>query len=350
MAETFPSVAVVILNWNGRKFLEEFLPSVVRTDYPNLRIYVADNASTDDSMAFVERAYPAITRISNGGNLGFAEGYNQALGAIQADYYVLLNQDVAVEPDWIRPLVALMEANPRAGACQPKIRARDQPDHFEYAGAAGGWIDRWGYAFCRGRIFDHLEADRGQYDAQARVFWATGAALCIRAELYHRAGGLDAYFFAHMEEIDLCWRVQRMGYEVWCCPASVVYHVGGGSLPRGNSRKTFLNYRNNLIMLHKNLRGVQRWATLLVRLTLDGIAGARSLVKGEAGETRAILRAHKGYYGWLFGRHRREYNIRDVAPPRRAFARLNGVYPGSLVWQYFIRGKKTFSSLDISEK
>lgn len=350
MRESFPLVAVVILNWNGRKFLEEFLPTVCRTDYPNLKIYVADNASTDDSMEFVGREYPQVLRVSNSGNIGFAEGYNQALSGIQADYYVLLNQDVEVDPGWIRPLVRLMESDPQVGACQPKIRSHHKRDHFEYAGAAGGWIDRWGYAFCRGRIFGDLEIDRGQYDDPARVFWASGAALFIRARLYHRAGGLDAYFFAHMEEIDLCWRIQRLGFEIWCCPESVVYHVGGGSLPRGNSHKTFLNYRNNLIMLHKNLSGVRRYSTLLMRLAMDGISGIRSLVKGEGGEVSAILRAHKGYYGWVFGRHSGKHNLPAIPGRSRKFTGLPGVYSGSIVWQYFLRGKKTFSSLDFRHK
>jgi len=350
MTESFPSVAVVILNWNGRKFLEEFLPTVCATDYPSLEIYVADNASQDDSVDFVRQHYPGITLISNSGNVGFAEGYNQALSKIEAAYYVLLNQDVAVDPAWIRPLVMFMETHAAAGACQPKILAQHRREQFEYAGAAGGWIDRWGYAFCRGRIFEELETDRGQYDDPARVFWASGAALFIRAELYHRAGGLDACFFAHMEEIDLCWRLQRLGYEVWCCPASVVYHVGGGSLPRGNSRKTFLNYRNNLIMMHKNLSGMQRFFTLLGRLSLDGLSALRSLVKGDAGELSAILKAHRGYYGWRFGKSRGQYNLPADPVYRRSFSSLAGVYRGSVVWQYFVRHKKTFSSLDINQK
>jgi GT2 family glycosyltransferase len=344
----YPSVAVVILNWNGKNFLEQFLPSVSASDYPNLRIYVADNASTDNSIAFVRENFPRLEIIQNSGNVGFAEGYNQALAGIRADYYVLLNQDVAVEENWLRPIVRLMESDRMIGACQPKMLSWKQEDHFEYAGAAGGWLDRWGYPFCRGRIFGTVEQDNGQYDAPERVFWASGAALFIRAELYHEAGGLDPYFFAHMEEIDLCWRLQRLGYQIWCCPESVVHHVGGGSLPQGNPRKTFLNFRNNLIMLHKNLHGFERYSTLFIRLMLDGIAGAKSLFQGNTAEIFIILKAHWAYYSWLKGRPDGVAGHGKI--PRVRFRVLRGVYPRSVVWQYFIRRRKTFSSLEIMDK
>lgn len=350
MQAPFPSVAVVILNWNGRQFLESFLPSVLATDYPGLEVYVADNGSTDDSVSYVTARFPEVKVVSNSGNVGFAEGYNQALREIRSDYYLLLNQDVEVDPGWLRPLVTLLETHRQAGACQPKIRAEGARERFEYAGAAGGWIDRWGYSFCRGRVFEQVEADTGQYDRPARVFWATGAALMIRAELYHEAGGLDARFFAHMEEIDLCWRLQRLGYEVWCCPQSVVYHVGGGSLPRGDTRKTFLNYRNNLIMLHKNLAGMQRFGIVFTRLLLDGLAALRGLAFGRAGELRAILRAHVGFYGWLFSGAKDRYNLPRRKTYRRNFLKMPGVYRGSVIWQHFFRGKNTFSSLRVPEE
>jgi GT2 family glycosyltransferase len=349
MADSCPAVAVVILNWNGKLFLEKFLPSVSRSSYPNLKIYLADNASTDDSIAFVRQNFPGITIIRNPENTGFAAGYNQALQQITADYYVLLNQDVAVETNWIWPVIRLMESDPSTGACQPKILSFRQQDHFEYAGAAGGWIDRWGYTFCRGRIFDTLEKDTGQYDRPEHIFWASGAALFIRASLYHQAGGLDKHFFAHMEEIDLCWRLQRLGYRIQCCPQSVVYHVGGGSLPRGNQRKAFLNFRNNLIMLHKNLQGAEKYYTIFIRLLLDGIAGLKSLINGNAGETGAILKAHYAYYSWLLNERAADKTSKKEIPARR-FKALPGVYRRSLVWQYFIHKRKTFSSLKIQDK
>lgn len=344
METHFPKVAVVILNWNGKKFLEQFLPSVCTSDYPNLDICVADNASTDDSLGFVRRSFPQIKIIQNQGNVGFAEGYNLALKQVNADYYVLLNQDVAVKSGWIPPVIQLMESDKRIAACQPKIRSWKHKDYFEYAGAAGGWIDRWGYTFCRGRIFDTIEKDEGQYDTPQKIFWATGAALFIRTNLYHEAGGLDPDFFAHFEEIDLCWRLQRRGYQIWCCPQSVVYHVGGGSLEQGNPRKIFLNYRNNLIMLHKNLSPEERFSTLLIRRILDGIAALKSLLQGRFSEFKSILKAHFAYYRWL---SKKRLSKSFPYPPLEY---LEGVYKKSIIWEYFLRKKKTFSSLSDSKK
>lgn len=342
MADQYPEVAVVILNWNGKSFLEKFLPSVCSTDYPFYKIYIADNASTDDSIAFVRNNYPDITIIFNSGNIGFAAGYNEALAQIEADYYVLLNQDVEVTPGWIRPIIEMMEADNRIAACQPKIRSYHQKDHFEYAGAAGGWMDRWGFTFCRGRIFDTTEADEGQYDTPMPIFWATGAALFIRAKLYHEAGGLDPDFFAHMEEIDLCWRLQRMGYRIWCCPQSVVYHVGGGSLAQGSPKKMFLNFRNNLIMLHKNLHGWERFATIFIRLMLDGMAACRSVLMGYPAEIKIILKAHVAFYQWIFSMKKNEHHRQIQHIPSGKINRLSGIYPRSIAWQYFVRRHKTF--------
>lgn len=349
MGDFFPSVAVVILNWNGKPFLEKFLPSVCASDYPNLTIFVADNGSSDDSLSFLKGTFPQINILQNAENLGFAEGYNRALKEVKAAYYVLLNSDVEVTKDWILPVIRLMETNPVIGACQPKILSFDNPSKFEYAGAAGGWIDRWGYSFCRGRIFDTVETDEGQYNESQKVFWASGAALFIRSDLYHQAGGLDAYFFAHMEEIDLCWRLQRMGYQIWCCPESVVYHVGGGSLPQGNPYKMFLNFRNNLIMLHKNLHGFDRWKTLLIRKLMDGLAAFRSIMKGYSSEVKVILKAHRAYHQW------HSQNKRETIPPGKSFQKikmkdLQGVYHGSIVWQYFGNKKKNYSSIEIVKK
>lgn len=350
MAEQYPKVAVVILNWNGRDYLERFLPAVCATDYPNLDIYIVDNASTDDSVQYVRGSFPKVSVIEHQANQGFAGGYNTGLRQVEADYYVLLNQDVSVEESWIRPVITLMESRREIGACQPKIRSYAQPEYFEYAGAAGGWIDRWGYPFCRGRLFDTLEKDEGQYDEARPVFWASGAALFIRARLYREAGGLDPYFFAHMEEIDLCWRLQRLGHQVWCCPQSVVYHVGGGSLPRGNPRKTFLNYRNNLLMLHKNLRGMERFCTLFVRFSLDGVAAIKCLLDGNPRDLFAILKSHAAYYRWwLTGAWKRGMGKPMPAPPLRS-SRLQGVYPYSLVWRYFIGKARKFSSLEFPAK
>jgi GT2 family glycosyltransferase len=342
MTDQYPAVAVVLLNWNGKQFLEKFLPSVCASAYPNLAVYLADNDSGDDSVDFVRKAYPSVKVILNGVNAGFAAGYNMALEKIRADYYVLLNQDVEVTPGWIAPVIRLMESDQAIAACQPKILSYRQKGHFEYAGASGGFIDRFGFPFCRGRIFDTVEEDRGQYDTPRQVFWATGAALFIRAELYHRAGGLDPYFFAHMEEIDLCWRLQRMGYAVWCCPQSTVYHVGGGSLAQGSPRKMFLNFRNNLIMMHKNMHGWERFAALFIRLMLDGMAACRSIVMGYPSEIKAILKAHFAYYRWLFGAKRSDHTskIKHIAICK--INRLSGIYPRSIAWQYFVRRHKTF--------
>ncbi|WP_462220674.1 glycosyltransferase family 2 protein, partial [Ferruginibacter sp.] len=244
-----PSVAIVILNWNGRKFLEQFLPSVIASVYDNKKIIVADNASTDDSVIFLQQQYPQIEILQNSSNEGFAKGYNTALKQVQSDYYILLNSDVEVTPGWITPVIDLMESDTTIAACQPKLLAYNYKNQFEYAGACGGWIDKFGYPFSRGRVFDICEDDKGQYNNAAQCFWASGAALFVKASVYHELGGLDEYFFAHQEEIDFCWRLQLAGYKVYVQPASEVYHVGGGTLAKGSSKKTYLNFRNNLIML-----------------------------------------------------------------------------------------------------
>ena len=331
-----PSVAVVILNWNGRKFLEQFLPSVVASTYANMQVIVADNASADDSIEFLALMYPKVEIIRNEGNLGFAKGYNTALKQVKADYYVLLNSDVEVTPGWIDPVIDLMESDEMIAACQPKLLAYADKHQFEYAGASGGWIDRFGYPFMRGRVFDICETDDGQYNNVQQCFWASGAALFVRANAYHEMGGMDEYFFAHQEEIDLCWRLQLAGYKIFVEPASVVYHVGGGTLAREDQRKTFLNFRNNLIMLAKNLSfGAALWK-IPFRIWLDALTAWRGLFGGNAAYFTAILKAHLHFAGWLMF-----YKSRSVFPKKRG-GRLAGWFDGSVVWAYFIQKKKTF--------
>lgn len=337
-----PKVAIVVLGWNGKKFLQQFMPSWVATTYSNAELIIADNASTDDSLEFIRSNYPEVRIIETGGNYGFAKGYNVALKQIEADYYVLLNQDVEVTPGWIEPLVNLLEQHPEAGAAQPKIRAFHYKDSFEYAGAAGGYMDKWGYMFCRGRVFDTVEQDEGQYDTVESIFWASGAALFIRAELYHQLGGLDADFFAHMEEIDLCWRMKNAGYDILYTSDSLVYHVGGGSLPQGNPRKTFLNFRNNLAMMAKNIQGAKMIPTIVIRMFMDDAAALKSMLDGKPKDTWAIVKSHFAFYAWIPSLLKK----RSVNKKLWKQARPSGVYQGSIVAEYFLKGKKLFSELD----
>jgi GT2 family glycosyltransferase len=332
-------VSVVILNFNGRKYLEQFLPSVVAATYSNMEIIVADNASTDDSLPFVRGAYPSIRIIELTRNHGYAGGYNQALKQVQSDYYVLLNSDVEVEPGWIEPVIELMEKDKTIGACQPKILSYKQRDHFEYAGAAGGWMDCLGYPFARGRIFDICEEDHGQYNDEQKIFWASGAALFVRAHLYREAKGLDTYFFAHMEEIDFCWRLQLLGHSIYVCPSSVVYHVGGGTLPKGNERKVFLNFRNNMIMLAKNLPKRQSFWKIPLRILLDFISAFKSLFAGEFVYFLAVGEAHLAFFKWVLFKQRE-----SIFPVRRK-ARLTGWYLHCVAWKHFVVGKQTFDEI-----
>ena len=333
-------MAIVILNWNGKHYLQQFLPSVLATSYQNLSIIVADNGSTDGSQDFLQASFPDVRRIQLQGNLGFAKGYNEALKQVTADYYVLLNSDVEVTSDWLQPMVSLMESNDHIGACQPKIRAFKDKKYFEYAGGSGGWIDSLGYPFAKGRIFDVCEEDKNQYDATEEVFWATGAAMIVRSDVFHEVHGFDEYFFAHQEEIDLCWRMQLAGYKIFSCPASVVYHVGGGTLPRGNSKKTYLNFRNNQIMLSKNLPWSEKWWKIPYRIFLDQVSAFKGLVSGDAGYFLSIVEAHFAYFYWiLFG------NKKWKARRRKKLSALKGVYLGNLVWQHFVLRKTTFSQI-----
>ena len=334
-----PSVAVVILNWNGKKFLEQFLPSVLDATYANCKIIVADNASDDDSVSFLQQKYPSVEIILNPSNEGFAKGYNTALKQVEAAYYVLLNSDVEVTPGWIEPIIELMESDKKIGACQPKILSFNNKSEFEYAGASGGWIDSFGYPFTRGRVFDVCEKDMGQYDDATPCFWATGAAMFVRSDVYHEMNGLDEYFFAHQEEIDLCWRMQLFGYKIYVQPKSVVYHVGGGTLPKGNSRKVFLNFRNNLIMLAKNLPFWKGCWKISVRFGLDAVAAWKGLLAGEFQYFMAIAKSHMAFMNWLL------FVKRTTPKPEYPSYIFNGCYRGMLIWNYFFKNKKTFKEI-----
>jgi GT2 family glycosyltransferase len=338
-----PTVAIVILNWNGRTYLEKFLPFVTASTYANCRTILADNASTDDSIDFVQQHFPQVGILRLPQNYGFAKGYNEALKQVQADYYVLLNSDVEVMPNWIEPVVDLMEHDRSIAACQPKILTYSNRNLFEYAGGAGGWLDYLGYPFARGRVFDVCEQDQGQYDAIEPVFWASGAAMFVRAKVYHELGGLDEFFFAHQEEIDFCWRAQLAGHTIYACPASVVYHVGGGTLPKGNKRKVFLNFRNNLIMMAKNLPLSQSWWKIPWRLVLDTVSAFKSLLEGQGVYFAAIFKAHIAFLQWIPGRRKK-----SVFPVSRE-GKLKGWFPGSVVWRHFVGGKTTFAQI-VSKK
>ncbi len=333
-----PDLAIVILNYNGQSFLSQFLPSVLE-NADGATVWVADNGSTDGSVAMLRSDFPSVWILELPTNEGYAGGYNAALQQIDAEYYCLLNSDVAVTPGWIRPVMDVFARHPRAVACQPKILSYDQPAQFEYAGAAGGYLDWLGFAFCRGRLFGTIETNHGQYNDDRRVFWASGACLFVRARVFHETGGFDADFFAHMEEIDWCWRVQRLGHEIWTCGQSTVHHVGGGTLARTNPHKTYLNYRNSLLMLYKNLPSATPWPLLILRLVVDGLSAAPLLFRGEWSLIWAILRAHFAFYGLTsqFSPKREALRATATTPVSR--------YPKSIVWAYFAEGKRTFSEL-----
>ena len=335
-------VSIVILNWNGKHYLEQFLAILdEHSRLEGVEIVVADNLSTDGSVEYLESEFPGIRLIKLDRNYGFTGGYNRALSRLDSTYYLLLNSDVEVTAGWLEPLLDFMDQHPACSVCMPKILDHSQRTRFEYAGAAGGYIDRFGYPFCRGRIFDTLEEDHGQYDKPAEIFWATGACMMVRADLFREAGGLDEQFFAHMEEIDLCWRLKRMGYRNFCIPSSRVYHVGGGTLPYGDPMKTYYNFRNNLLLLYKNLPVRKMRKTILARLVLDGISALRFLLKGSFSEFRALLKAHRDFSGM-----RRAYKGtgKDTEFKRNDVI-VNCIYPGSIVAGFFLKGRKTFSEL-----
>lgn len=335
-------IAIVILNWNGREMLRQYLPSVIARSGGEASVIVADNASTDGSVEFLRSGFPGIRIIRLDRNYGFAGGYNRALRQVEAEYYLLLNSDVEPSERWLEPLVAFMDARPDVAACQPKILSVADPSSFEYAGACGGFIDRYGYPFCRGRVFDTLERDDGQYDDVAEVMWASGACLLIRSADYWRCGGFDERFFAHNEEIDLCWRLNLLGRKVCCVPQSKVCHVGGGTLPKGNPMKTFLNFRNNLTMLYKNLNDSDLKRVMRVRTVLDYIAAAKMLLLDRNMlEFKAVLNARRAFRRWLpdFAVARSEIQrgrARSESDCRSCF---------SLLWQYYVRRRRTYKSI-----
>lgn len=334
----YPKVAVVILNWNGRYFLEKFLPYIFNSSYPNVDFVIGDNASTDDSVRFVQENYPAIRIIQQETNLGFAGGYNETLSEVEADYYVLLNSDVEVSPGWIEPVIDFLEGTPDMVAAQPKIRCIHDRKLFEHAGAAGGFLDSYGYPFCRGRVLDSLEEDLGQYDDAREVFWATGAALFIRSSVWKEAGGFDPDFFAHMEEIDLCWRLKRMGYKIGVCPESVVYHVGGGTLKTSNPQKTYLNFRNNMVMLQKNLGFWPAVWVIFIRLWLDLFALLKFLGERKPRDAWAISRAHQYFFLNIFKNARKRVSFDAVYNKK-------GLYKKCVVWDFFVYKTRKFSGL-----
>lgn len=334
--------SVVILNWNGAEMLRRFLPSVIAySQGEGVEICVADNASSDNSCEVIEREFPEVRLIRLSENYGFAEGYNRALQQIDAEYVVLLNSDVEVTSGWLEPMTDYLDKHPQVAACQPKLLSFQEKSCFEYAGAAGGFIDKYGYPFCRGRIFDVIESDHGQYDDIIPVFWATGAALLIRLQVYREVGGLDGRFFAHMEEIDLCWRLRSRGYGIVCLPFSRVYHAGGATLKKENPRKTLLNFRNNLIMLYKNLPENELYRVMRVRLFLDYLAAFVFLLKGDKNNSLAVLRARKEYMSMRFlFKAERDENLRSaslVSIPER--------FEKSILWWTKVRRCKFFSDL-----
>ena len=330
-------VAVVILNWNGKKFLSDFLPSVIKHNPSYSEIFVADNNSNDDSISFLKSNFPSVNIILNNENLGFAGGYNIALNQISAEYFVLLNSDIEVTENWIEPIIDFMDANLNVGICQPKILSYYNKDEFEYAGAAGGFIDKLGYPFCRGRLFQSLEKDLGQYDEPMEIFWATGASMFVRAELFQTLGGLDACFFAHMEEIDFCWRAANKGQKIYCIPQSTIYHVGGGTLPKNNPKKTFLNFRNNLFLIYKNIPDNRFYRVFFMRLILDKIAAFKFLAEGDFKDCGAVIRA---YFAFFKSINRLKSQRKAISP--RYF---KNTFNKSIVYQYFIKKTTSYSNL-----
>ena len=335
-------VAVVILNWNGVDMMRRFMPSVMDCSSNEAVVYVADNCSSDDSLQMLASEFSEVRTIRLDKNWGFAEGYNKALAQIDAEYYVLLNSDVEVTDGWLTPLIDFMDSRPDVAACQPKLLSYFNKDQFEYAGAAGGFIDKYGYPFCRGRLFDVVEKDDGQYDERKELFWATGACLMIRSSDYNKVGGLDGRFFAHCEEIDMCWRLRLLGRKIYCIPESVVYHWGGGTLPKTNSRKTFLNFRNNLTMLYKNLPDNELKKVMRCRFFMDYLAAFATLILNRnVGDFKAIYSARKAFKEWRkdFEKDRQQIQssaVVDAIPER---------YDISVVWRYYARGIKNFSKL-----
>lgn len=335
-------VAVVILNWNGAGMLHRFLPSVTaNSQNEGVAIYVADNASTDNSRTVVEKEFPDVRWIQLDWNYGFAEGYNKALSRIEAEYYLLLNSDVEVGKDWLTPLISYMDAHPDTAACQPKLLSWKDRTKFEYAGACGGYIDRYGYPFCRGRLFETVETDEGQYDTIAPVFWASGAAMMVRSDDYWKINGLDGRFFAHMEEIDFCWRLHNLGRKIVCIPQGVVYHVGGATLNKTNPRKTFLNFRNNLLMLYKNLPEHDLKKVLSARYLLDNTALLKFFLSGHRGDVKAVLRAREE-----FKKLRPKFlESRQLIQETCTVNGIPEIFKGSILTAYYLKHIRSFAQM-----
>lgn len=334
-----PSVAIVILNFNGSRYLKQFLPFVLASTYQNKRVIVADNASSDDSIEMLQQNFTQVELLINKKNDGFAGGYNWALNLVEADYFVLLNSDVEVTPNWIEPVISLMQNDKIIAACQPKLLAYQNRNMFEYAGASGGFIDFLGYPFSRGRVFDILEEDKNQYNKSVPIFWATGAAMFVKSNIFKECKGFDERFFAHQEEIDLCWRMQLKGYKIYVCPDSVVYHVGAGTLPRGG-RKVFLNFRNNLWMLSKNLTVWEKLWKLPFRFILDGVSAWKGLLQGDKAFFMAIFKAHITVVkSWLMRSNP------TSSTNRKPFNKLQGVHNKSIAYKHFVKGIKTFNDI-----
>ena len=339
------SIGVAILNWNGINWLKAFLGNVVENSKDQATVYVIDNASTDDSVQYIEDTFPQVKVLKNELNSGYTGGYNFGMNLLKEEIVILLNSDVEVTPNWLEPIVHEFTVNSNLDALQPRILNQRSKTQFEYAGAAGGFLDSWGYPFCRGRIFQFLEEDNRQYNDKCSVFWASGACLAVRRSAYAEIGGLDPLFFAHFEEIDLCWRIQRRGGEIVYCPDSTVYHVGGGTLSNLNPKKTFYNFRNNLFVLFKNLPRKRLLIAIFLRLVLDGLAGALFLFQGKPKHTLAVLRAHISFYRHFNQLLERRRQLKYLPTPWP----LKGVYKKSLVLDFFIRGKKKFEDLDQSK-
>ena len=333
-----PKISLVILNWNGEKYLKRFMPAILANAYPNLEIVVGDNASTDNSVAYLQAHYPTVRIISNDKNYGFAEGYNRVLQHLDADYFILLNSDVEVSPNWIKPVIDLMENDTTIAAAQPKILSYRHKQQFDYAGAAGGLLDIFGYPFCRGRIFDTLEDDLGQYDNNCEIFWASGAAFFIKKKYWNESGGFDADFFAHMEEIDLCWRLKNKGYKIMYCAHSTVYHIGGGTLNTEHPYKTYLNFRNNLVMLQKNLPLMRAIPIIGIRFWLDLASLIKYVLAGKFKNALAISKAHRYFLSNLY---------KNAAKATKDTSQFNdvGVFRRSIALKHFIEKVKIFSDL-----
>jgi GT2 family glycosyltransferase len=334
-----PSVAVVILNWNGKAYLQQFLPGILLSEYDNLQIVVGDNASTDDSVLFLQENFPSVKIIQNDQNYGFAGGYNKVLERVEAEYFILLNSDVEVSPNWIKPVIDLMESDVQIAAAQPKIKWQLNKKQFEYAGAAGGYLDIYSFPFCRGRLFNVYEFDNDQYNDKTEVFWASGAAFFIKSKCWREAGGLDADLFAHMEEIDLCWRLKNLNYKIMYCPDAEVYHVGGGTLQTENPFKTYLNFRNNLIIMQKNLPASDAIFRITIRMFIDFIAWWHFLLTGKPKFTMAVTKGHWHFLKSLSKTNKKRKIVQKV------YSQHTGVYNNSVVWAFFIKKIKYFSNL-----